>query len=545
MDTINELKRSKSVLLVDDDEMQVEAVVDVLQSRDYHTLVCNKPHEALKYIKSQEIGIVVTDLKMPTMTGIDLLAQIKTLPFVINVIIYTGYGSFESAKDAVNLGAFAFVEKLCEPKELINSVDKASHDLLYQYNQKLEQINRELEQRVDARTIALQQTNQTLENEIQAKEVVQEELRLYQEILEHMAETVYLIRADDGVIVYTNPRFQKLFGYTPTEIIGQPASILSTYDESQCQKIIQHIIQGLEQHKKWTGEIENRRKDGSILWCRVNISSFEHVEYGMVWVSVNEDITERKLMEEELRVAKEVAEASNQAKSAFLSRMSHELRTPLNAVIGYSEMLGEITEEEGHLEYGNDLARINQAGRYLLTLVNDILDLAKIEQEKVEFHPEKFDLEVVLIDVLKTIEPLVKKQGNRLHYQFGDLGEMVADITRLRQILFNLLSNACKFTQQGTISLMVKKIRFRGGDGFEFQIQDTGIGISVEHVNTLFQPFKQASEEIAHKYGGTGLGLAISHHLCQLMGGRISVDSELDKGSVFTVLLPVSVEFNK
>ncbi len=242
---------------------------------------------------------------------------------------------------------------------------------------------------------------------------------------------------------------------------------------------------------------------------------------------------------EELRHARDAAEEANRAKDLFLANMSHELRTPLNAILGYSEMLQEDAAEAGQEALLPDLEKIHASGKHLLALINDILDLAKMVAGKVELCPETFDLEALAREAVATIRPLVEKNGNALEVRCGpDLGQMRADTVRLRQVLFNLLSNAGKFTEKGTVTLEVERAAGAGGDRARFRVRDTGIGMTPEQLRRVFQPFTQADATTTRKYGGTGLGLAVSRKLSQMMGGDVTVESELGKGSVFTLDLP-------
>jgi signal transduction histidine kinase/CheY-like chemotaxis protein len=267
---------------------------------------------------------------------------------------------------------------------------------------------------------------------------------------------------------------------------------------------------------------------------------------------------------------------ANQTKSQFLANMSHELRTPMNAIIGYSEMLTEEAEDLGQEEFIPDLRKINGAGKHLLALINDILDLSKIEAGKMDLYLEQFDIAGMVQDVTTTIQPLVEKNANTLEVQCAEeIGTMNADLTKVRQALFNLLSNACKFTKSGRVTLSVSRATAPslvgaetttddrrpttdhrsdqpeavvGGpssvvasDWIAFRVTDSGIGMTPEQMGKLFQAFSQADASTTRQYGGTGLGLAITRHFCQMMGGEITVTSEPGQGSTFTVRLPAEV----
>ncbi len=245
---------------------------------------------------------------------------------------------------------------------------------------------------------------------------------------------------------------------------------------------------------------------------------------------------------EAARKAKAVAEEANQAKSTFLANMSHELRTPMNAIIGYSEMLKEEAEDLGEEDLIPDLQKIHSAGKHLLSLINDILDLSKVEAGRMELYLETFEIASLVEDVLATVCPLVDQNANVLSVDYPkNLGTMHADLTKVRQSLFNLLSNGCKFTEGGAIKLRVNRYTNCDQHWVNFQVSDTGIGMTSEQVERLFQPFTQVDSSTTRKYGGTGLGLTITKRFCQMMGGNISVKSELGQGSTFTIELPTYV----
>ena len=248
-------------------------------------------------------------------------------------------------------------------------------------------------------------------------------------------------------------------------------------------------------------------------------------------------------MEEELREAKKVALEASKAKSNFLANMSHELRTPLNAIIGIAEMLLEETEESGDEEQAEPMRRISRAGKHLLELINEVLDISKIEAGRTELNLQDFELASLLDEVMTTARPLAEAGGNRLTLSDAEAsGTVHADLTRLRQVILNLLSNACKFTKNGAVDVTVRQTEMSGREGITISVKDSGIGIAPEQIDRLFEPFNQAETSTAVEYGGTGLGLTISREFCRLMGGGIEVQSELGTGSTFVVRLPRIVE---
>ncbi|HEX9408034.1 MAG TPA: response regulator, partial [Methylomirabilota bacterium] len=235
-------------------------------------------------------------------------------------------------------------------------------------------------------------------------------------------------------------------------------------------------------------------------------------------------------------------EVADRHKSEFLANMSHELRTPLNAIIGYSEMLQEDAVDLGAEQFTDDLKRINAAGKHLLELINAVLDLSKIEAGKMELYLESFDVAGLVGDIAAVIQPLAAKNTNHLEVRCpDDIGAMRADLTKVRQALFNLLSNACKFTEQGTVSLAVAREAGDGRNWMVFSVSDTGIGMTAEQLAKLFEAFTQADAATNRRFGGTGLGLALSRRLCRMMGGDVTVESEAGRGSTFTIRLPAYV----
>jgi PAS domain S-box-containing protein len=342
----------------------------------------------------------------------------------------------------------------------------------------------------------------------------------------HSMEESLLVTDTDLQIRRVNPSALRLLGYGEEELIGRPAG--------------QVILERESPARRSAVERTYRTKAGRhipVLFSSAEMRNASGGLEGYVWLA--QDMTELKRVERELVRARDAAQEANRAKSVFLANMSHELRTPLNAVIGYSEMLQDVACERGQQDLLPDLARIRSSGRHLLGLINDVLDLSKIEAGKLQLSIDSVEVAPLMDDALSTVRPLAEKNGNRLEAACaGPLGAILADHTRARQVLFNLLSNACKFTENGLIRAEARRVRRKGMDWVEFRVTDNGIGMNAEQVERLFRPFMQADSSTTRKYGGTGLGLAISREFCLMMGGSLSVESELGKGSAFTVRLP-------
>ncbi len=282
---------------------------------------------------------------------------------------------------------------------------------------------------------------------------------------------------------------------------------------------------------------ERTRPDGTVLEIRHNPLP----EGGIV--VIYSDITERKRYEETITAARDQAEAMSRTKSSFLANMSHELRTPLNAIIGLTDMMVSNSERFGTEKAVEPLRRVHRAGKHLLDLINQVLDLSKIEAGKLDINPDTVNIAVLVDEVVGTARSLAEQNKNRLNVECpADIGSIIVDALRLKQILLNLLSNACKFTKGGDVSLRVTTASADGRKWINFLVADSGIGMTSEQMNKLFEEFVQADQSTARRFGGTGLGLAITRKLCTMMGGDVTVTSESGKGSTFTVRLPAGPE---
>jgi PAS domain S-box-containing protein len=371
-----------------------------------------------------------------------------------------------------------------------------------------------------------------------AEAALRESEEKYRTLFEECKDAI-VINTPEGKVVDVNQAFLNLFGHTRDEIME--INVREHYAHPADRARFRQELEQKGAAKDF--EVKLRKKDGTEMDCLLTSTAWRAKDGSILgFQGIIRDITERKRAQEELRLAKEAAEEANCAKSAFLANMSHELRTPLNAIIGYSEMLQEEAADLGQEDLSPDLQKIQAAGKHLLALINDILDLSKIEAGRMDLFLETFDVALMIQDAAITIQPLVEKNYNTLAIHCADdLGTMRADLTKVRQSLFNLLSNACKFTAQGTITLAVSRETVDGAVWVTFRVTDTGIGMTPEQMGKLFQVFAQADASTTRQYGGTGLGLAITRRFCQMMGGDITVESALGQGSTFTIRLPAAV----
>lgn len=352
----------------------------------------------------------------------------------------------------------------------------------------------------------------------------------FEELVQNSPVAIVTLDVDHD-IVSCNPAFESLFSYSEEEVVGKNLDDLITTDETRLEAVA-YTRQALDNRPVKVNS-QRRRRDGTVV--DVEVLGVPVVVDGkrVGLMALYHDISE-------LLDARREAEAASSAKSQFLANVSHELRTPLNAIIGYSEMLQEEAEDRRLEDFAGDLLKIRSAGHHLLTLINDILDLSKIEAGKMELHTEAFDIPGLIEEVVTTTRPLAKKNGNVLEMRCAaGTGKMHSDLTKVRQVLLNLISNACKFTREGRIR--IEAVRQAGDDGVDrivLSVSDTGIGMTPEQLERVFEAFSQAETSTAAKYGGTGLGLAISRRFCRLMGGDLEVVSRIGEGATFTVWLP-------
>ncbi|MBE9093441.1 response regulator [Tychonema sp. LEGE 07203] len=392
-----------------------------------------------------------------------------------------------------------------------------------------------------------------------AELALQQEKSSYRSIFENAVEGIFQT-APDGRYLKANPALAEIYGYeTVDQMFAELANLNRQIylNPNQRAEFLAQLNSG-RQVSKFESQIY--RPDGTTIWISENARSICDESGRVLYCEGSvEDITERKQAESAMQSALEAAESANRAKSTFLANMSHELRTPLNAIIGYSEMLKEEAEELGGGESVSDLEKIRSAGKHLLSLIDDILDISKIEAGRMDLYLETFDIHALIESAVATAKPLVEKNGNILEVYCPDnLQTMHADMTKVRQVLLNLLSNAAKFTKNGKIAIGVESIKneqlkmknqeessqilISNSEFLSFRVSDTGIGMTTDQLQRVFHPFTQADASTTRKYGGTGLGLAISQRFCQMMGGSIEVSSTSGSGTTFTVLLPRAIK---
>ncbi|HSR33935.1 MAG TPA: ATP-binding protein, partial [Anaerolineae bacterium] len=439
-----------------------------------------------------------------------------------------------------------------------------------------------LEEQVEERTALLSLTNEQLQQEIVVRARVEDDLRRQNEYLAALHATMAQISAELDL-----PKLLQAIMERAVLLLGASGGELAIYDEGQKELsiVISHHMEQdytgtrlalgegamgrvaethepliIEDYSKWEGQSDKYMPVSCATMAGPMLVSGRLV--GAISIA---DFTTRKFTADDVRLlnlfasqaaiaienaqlytvaqeAREAAEAASRAKSTFLANMSHELRTPLNAIIGYSEMLAEDLADEGLEDLVADLQRIRAAGKHLQAVISDVLDLSKIEAGKMELYLETFEVPRLIEEVANTVQPLVEERSNVLEIQCADdVGSIHADPIKVRQTLLNLLGNAAKFTEMGKITLSVAQEVVDGVGWLTLRVRDTGIGMSPEQVDKLFQAFSQVHASTTRRYGGTGLGLVITKHYCQMMGGEIDVESKLGAGSTFTIRLPAAV----
>ena len=471
-----------TILVVDNNAVNLTRIENLLEEF-YKVKIANSGVIALKIAQSENPpDLILLDIMMPEMDGYEVCSRLKIDEKTkhIPVIFLTAKFEIHDEIKGLEIGAVDYVTKPIKPQFLLLRVKTHLKIKLMQ-----DDLN---------------------------------DQRLWFHSIIESAPDALLVTDEENIIVLCNSKAEKIFGYNSNELHSTNINKL--------------VLNG-----------KGIRKNGSEFPVGVSLKDLPNLNNGGACTCfLVRDITRHQQREDEIRAARKLAEDANKMKSDFLANMSHELRTPLNAILGYSEILQEDAEDLDLPQFSSDLKKIHGAGTHLLHLIDGILDLSKIEAGKMELYLENIDLAGIIADVKNIISPMITKNNNQLIIECDTaLKLMLADAVRIKQVLFNLLSNASKFTHNGTVTLNVKNTTVAGEERVLFSISDTGIGLTDEQIGKLFAEFVQADTSTTRKYGGTGLGLTISRRFCQMMGGDITVRSVINEGSTFTIDLPLIV----
>ncbi len=362
----------------------------------------------------------------------------------------------------------------------------------------------------------------------------------FRTLADNIPQLAWMAEAN-GRIYWYNQRWYDYTGLSTTDMDSDGWK--QVHDPDYVEGASERFLEAIRTGEPWKDTFPLRGKDGEYRWFLSMAQPIRDAGGEILrWFGTNTDVTAQREQEQQLAAARDAAEDANRAKSQFLANMSHELRTPLSAVIGYSEMLEEEVEELGEKHLLDDLSKIKSNARHLLSLINDVLDISKIEANKMEVFAETFEIATMVREVASTVGSLVEKKANTLVVEAGDeLGSMHTDVVKLRQVLINLLSNAAKFTENGRIVIGARRHVEGTRDDIVFTVRDTGLGMSEEQLSRLFQRFAQADVSTTRRFGGTGLGLAITKAFSGMLGGSVSVTSTPGEGSVFAVTVPATL----
>jgi PAS domain S-box-containing protein len=512
----NELDwREAKVLMVDDTPQNLDVLRKVLTPEGYRLAFANSGERALQIALKTVPDLIMLDVMMPGIDGIETCRRLKTMEETkhIPVIFITAKTDIDDLIAGFEVGAVDYITKPFKQEEVCVRV------------------------RTHVTTQLLIKRQTQLIAEIEASEQRFRLLAAWSPI------GIFQVSGADSRLTYANQQWWRIAGLDAANHIDTPwLTIIHPEDIDDVKAVWQQSL-GSRTHFQAEFRLASAAATTKQSWVQARATpiseDYETEDMKLCFIGTLEDISERKRAETRMRQAKEDAELAMHEKSDFLAGMTHELRTPMNAIIGYAELLMDSTENN---QDRDDLERIGGAGKYLLSLINNVLDLSKVEANKMPLDPEPFEVLPLLEQVQATIKPLLKKNNNTFVLEAAsDLGTAHNDPTKLQQILINLLSNACKFTENGIITLSAKRRDEAGHARLILAVSDTGIGLSQEQMSRLFKKYAQANEKTSKKYGGTGLGLVLSREFARLMGGDISVSSEEGKGTTFSVHILASI----
>jgi PAS domain S-box-containing protein len=524
------------ILIVDDSVDRLVFLTRLLGKLGCRVAQANSGRKALEMAASTPPDLILLDIQMPGIDGFEVCKRLKQNSQLnhIPVIFLSGLSDLDAKMHAFQIGGVDFIDIPFHSEEILVRV-KTHLQLV-----RVEHLEREIEIRKRAES-EIRRLNDTLENLVRQRtsELINlhDESRKFHRVIEHSPITV-VITNRAGEIEYVNPKFTETTGYSTEEALGKTPRILNA--QLQPKSFYRQMWEVIKGGGVWHGEFCNRKKNGEMFWESSAIFPIRNDQGAIThYVAVKEDITALKKAADEMKKAKESAEIANKAKSFFLANMSHEIRTPLNAILGYTQILqgdSQLTDSQKKV-----VGIISRSGEHLLALINDILEMSKIEAGQKTLQPKVFDVQALIRDLELMFQVRTKTKGISLDVELDSNvpRHIYADEGKLRQVIINILGNAVKFTDQGGIAVRMETVeKEEKGFCLKIEIEDTGTGIPEDELDRIFNPFEQGTNSSTLREG-TGLGLTISRQFVRLMGGELTVKSQLGIGSTFSMFIPV------